>query len=61
MGHLETLVDQWWVILAGAHIAMFLLGLGLWFTRQDPIAILLILLALLLPLAMLAVVFDGQD
>lgn len=60
MGQLETLVDHWWAILVIAHIAMFVLGLGLWFSSQDPIAILLILLALLLPLSMLAVAIDGQ-
>lgn len=57
----DALVARWWELFVGAHVAMFVIGLGLWFTGNEPLAMLLILFALLLPLAIIAVKLDGID
>lgn len=50
----------WWHLLVAAHAVAFLIGIALWMTGSEPLGVLFILVAVLLPLSIVAVLLDGQ-
>lgn len=49
-----------WQLALGCDALLFILAVGLWMTGRRPIAVLAWLIALVVPLSVVAVLLDGQ-